>query len=761
MSGSIYRGHLPTADKIAVLVREESLITPAELGRLQIALDRLGVIMRTFEKSEDAITFEPSLVLSFSLQDAKLTKYPTYGVLCGPVEQLAKRPRFVRNLLSYDACFATHPAILRFVKDIRFGARKLDYPCGFFGITAPLTPFHFANPAKKQMVVNTGAIRYPSSDELITRLLAQKLLRVVDFGAHGGTLDAIADQHDALLDCYRDGGVALILPNPSGAQEIGSELFAAISAGVSIIAPHNAVVAERFGNNIWWYDGTLPPARLSQAIRKNFHEIIEDHDRAVKRALAAHEIFAREFALEVLLPNLFDLHHHVLEAKGYVPSRDEEVERTLPSVSYIIRTGNRDKALFKRTLDSLVAQRYPKLVVILVLWSRMPYLEEILAEYSMLTFKIVEDFGKRRSTGICTGMRNVETELFGLLDDDDELHPNHIRSMVKALRYHNRRDWRGDIGLVYSASIEVDNDFPRFEKIEWRDDSYRDRSEHRAIEHFRFYTSTQMASHRWYLMSFLARTSLIDEEILDDPEMDTCEDLCLLLQIAQKTHFAFSGEVTAVHWYHQGSSTRIDALQHASDTRRISDRNHGRYFPSDIKYVSEHSRFWDPNYPSGYVRGRGDIPETPFDAVVIQPKLGKAIRSPAFVETSGVQARIRLLSVLTAWHHYHRFTPDERRRLRNAFWQYFHFRGWRIAIARVGDFARARSELSSLRRPVAESHTPKRVPYLMRAWRHYRRVTPVERHYLRVTFQQHFRQYGLRAAITRTVVFGRNRSKGW
>lgn len=618
-----------SVERVALLLREESVISSAEVDRLHIAFDRLGIALQTFEKSEEVEDFDPNLLLSFSVQDAKLTKYPTYGILRESPNTLSREPRWTRNLLTYDAWLTAQPSVRRFVKDIRFGARKIAAPCGYFALSAPITALEW--PRGEFSGIGCVVDRaYRRNADLIELLKRKGLLSSIDLRTSFPTLAARIGHENALREAYRECGIALILPDPENPEEPSSELFAAISACVPVIAPKNPTLQTSFEDSIWWYDPDRPPGILATVIERLVHHIVQSKQETTRRVLSAHNAFCRDFALEVLLQNLLDLHNYVLDAKGYIPSNEPAMESALPSVSYIIRTGNRDKKLLRRALDSLVAQQYPHLVVMLVLWSRMPQLQDIITEYPMLKFQVVEDFGGRRSTGFCTGMRALTTELFGVLDDDDELHPNHIRSMVKALRYHDGNDWRGPIGLAYSGSIEADANFPRAEKREWHDGTYRDRAEHRAIEHFRFFASSQMASHRLYVQSnaFLARTSLIDDEILDDPEMDTCEDLCLLLQFAQKTHFAFSGEVTAVHWYQQTSSSRVDAAQHEPDTRRISDRNHGRYFPADIKYVNDVSRYLDPNWPTGYLRGIAGVAQAVIGASVATEVTSAALHRP-------------------------------------------------------------------------------------------------------------------------------------
>ena len=119
-----------------------------------------------------------------------------------------------------------------------------------------------------------------------------------------------------------------------------------------------------------------------------------------------------------------------------------------------------------------------------------------------------------------------------------------------------------------------------------------------------------MAQHEWFMMSnaWLAKTSLIDSELLIDPLIDTCEDLYLELQLAQRTHFAFSVELTCIHHFHSlGNSSIVDRKKHVPDTQRIALRNFSRTFVKDTIYDTQYNRvgrnrhtahFTDPFYPA-------------------------------------------------------------------------------------------------------------------------------------------------------------------
>jgi hypothetical protein len=419
------------------MIKKISILTPlkeknnSNIQILMSLFESKGITYQIFYTSDGIDDFGPDCVIALSPQDAKLTRFPTYGFIDKPVKEYLGLPRFVRNILTYDGYITSIADNVQMLEDLLFGARKLN----------------------------------------------------------------------------------------------------------SLIEPVN---------------------------------------------------------------QLEKLHAQTLINKGYVPNLNEN-PANLPSITYIIRTGGRHRKLLERALNSLVAQNYPKINVILCVYKDFDFLDEILQHYSMLNIKIVKREPSIRSTAICDGLAAVKTDLFGLFDDDDELYPNHIRSLVNTLKYHHNRDWRKDIGMVYSGSVIVDDQNEVYESSEYRDMKLANRHERRAIEHFRFYRAEEMSQHNWFMMSnsWLAKSSLIDSELLIDPKIDTCEDLYFELLIAQRTHFAFSAEVTCVHHFHHSgaasNSTVIDKKKHLPDTQRIALRNFSRTFANSLIYDTHFNQVGRPS----------------------------------------------------------------------------------------------------------------------------------------------------------------------
>ncbi|KPF85163.1 hypothetical protein IP70_13300 [alpha proteobacterium AAP38] len=106
-------------------------------------------------------------------------------------------------------------------------------------------------------------------------------------------------------------------------------------------------------------------------------------------------------------------------------------------VDYIVRIGGRDIGFVRRCLDSLAAQTSGGIGVILVRYAPVRGLDAEM-ERQRPHFRRLDliDIASppigptTRSACLWAGLRSVEADLFGMLDDDDALHPNHVASLT-------------------------------------------------------------------------------------------------------------------------------------------------------------------------------------------------------------------------------------------------------------------------------------------------------------------------------------------
>ncbi len=586
---------MKTLSNIAILVSKDTHLT-FELEELQNGLKKAGISSRLFYDNDSILNSKdkPDCVFITSPQDGRLTPYPTYGLINKTRGEYLEIPRFVRNILSYDGYFTFSPILKQTLGDLMFGARKLGtgtLKIDFFPQATTFAPPKL-NTAVPKIVIFEPDLNASKFKNAIYHLL--KTLRntvVVTFSIPSNNLNAdkiiLAKNAADLSSIVNEAGIAICLNSGNQRESsITPAVIKLIASSTFTIAHHTDVLEKYFGENLYYIPSDTSIAELPAKIEEHLKTILLNPNQAIAKAKQAHEIFLSTFAFENMLTKFLEFHQTTLVNKGYLPHPDPAVEAALPSVTYIIRTGGKHRHFLERTLDCLLEQQYPDMRAIFVVHAEFPYMDEIIAKYPSLRIKVIKSLKSMRAQAIRDGMAAVETDLFGLFDDDDEIFPNHVRMLVKALQYNANRDWRGEISMVYSGSIHADDTLTVPERIEFQDYKLTPKNEKRCIEHFRFYSSTMMSQHTWFMPNgWLIRSKFIDNELLVDPELDTCEDLYFELQIAQRGHFAFSPEVTTIHHFHRfGNSTIVDNLKHFPDTQRIALRNFSRLFPQDVVY---------------------------------------------------------------------------------------------------------------------------------------------------------------------------------
>lgn len=254
--------------------------------------------------------------------------------------------------------------------------------------------------------------------------------------------------------------------------------------------------------------------------------------------------------LAALLPD-------IRAAAGFTPTG------AAASVDYIVRVGGRDIGFVRRCLDSLAAQTAPGIGVILVRHGPVEGLEaEMERQRPRLRRLALVDVASPTTRSAClwAGLDAVEADLFGMLDDDDTLHPNHVASLTPLAL-------SGAIAI--SGSVRVWDDaagpFPP------ADPTFEHRALHALPPPDRAYFLA------WNLTvpsnAFLA-PSWLRPAIGPDPGLDITEDTWLLRRLVRVAPFASSWRVsTDFHWRQgQADNTAFSSDGRAEGKIRIADR---------------------------------------------------------------------------------------------------------------------------------------------------------------------------------------------
>lgn len=559
---------MPINIKKIAIIHNAEYSHQTSLESLIKSLKAAAIECNLYENSNHLIDsgFIPDCVLVLDPHEPKLTHYPTYAILDSNPSFLLSYKRFIRNILMYDGHLTNSPLTKKIVEDLMFGARKLGSSVADFKIIPscikPTTKIDFSKSSAANICDRKNPF-YSSAKKLTKKSL------INFYRKHSlANLASGKNKEEEISKLYNKNAIGFC---PLGCDDVNKNisynLLEIIASGALAITNWSEYLYSIFGDTILYIPNHYKKAECIAKVIKYVKWAQLNPELATNKSQKANETYNNHFHWGKMIDNLNELHKKTLVDRGYVKPQNHEA---FPTISYIIRTGGRPQYILK-TLDSLVAQNYPNLQVIFVLYKPLKQLQEIQNKYeSLLKIKIIEDFKQLRSSGIITGMKNVDTDYFGLIDDDDAIHPNHLYSLLNSLKYHNHFSPNKEARVAYSGSYYASNFTKFYEDKEWHDTLLSKKNAKRVVEHFRFYDSDLMMSHLWYMMSnsWIAHKSLINEETVRDIFTHSHEDLYFEMQFAMNTHFVFSCEMTAMHYFHDNNSTNIDKHRNQYDIFR-------------------------------------------------------------------------------------------------------------------------------------------------------------------------------------------------
>lgn len=219
-----------------------------------------------------------------------------------------------------------------------------------------------------------------------------------------------------------------------------------------------------------------------------------------------------------------------------------------PLVSVLVRST--DRPTLERALDSAAAQTWPNIELIVVAASG-PSHRPLPDNWRGRPLRLVPNpplARLNRPQAANCAIDHVRGEWFNFLDDDDELMPAHIATLLASPRPANER-------VLYSRAV------------------VHDLGGH-ATGHSGFagFHAQLYFQNRSLIMATMIHRSLIDEGIRFDPAFEIFEDRDFMIACAARTPFRFVDAVTCVWHAHLGDS----GLSHAHPDQAAL---HERYTP--------------------------------------------------------------------------------------------------------------------------------------------------------------------------------------
>lgn len=199
-----------------------------------------------------------------------------------------------------------------------------------------------------------------------------------------------------------------------------------------------------------------------------------------------------------------------------------------PLVSVIIRS--MDRPLLNRALDSVAAQDYPHIEVIVVaaIGASHRDLPETCGPFPLKLRR--SNFPLPRAEAANAGLDAARGDWINLLDDDDVFLPDHASSLMRALSENP------DARLAYARSLSIENENRRSE----------------FGSPFKFWR--QLDTGFFHSQAAMFARSLLDQGARFDPAFAILEDMDFFVQCAQLTRFIYLERITSMSYRDEGTS---------------------------------------------------------------------------------------------------------------------------------------------------------------------------------------------------------------
>lgn len=274
-----------------------------------------------------------------------------------------------------------------------------------------------------------------------------------------------------------------------------------------------------------------------------------------------------------------------------------------PSVSIIVRTKDRPKML-KYALRSIAEQTYRQIEVVLVNDGGcdldISEIKNILGDVSLIYVRLEKNTGRANAGNV--GIEHARGDYIGFLDDDDELYPDHVATLIGFLT-------QSDYKVVYSDAVFV------FKEYDTEACEFKGRRKELAFSRDFDYDLLVFENYIPFMCLLFSRDVLLDLHGLDGT-LDLYEDWDALIRIGEKYPFHHIKRTTA--YYNQWSA----------DFQISQDNRNRKYLEqSYITVISKHLDKITPErirgYMSGHVYARNLVKEKESLVTNLSAEIGK------------------------------------------------------------------------------------------------------------------------------------------
>lgn len=235
----------------------------------------------------------------------------------------------------------------------------------------------------------------------------------------------------------------------------------------------------------------------------------------------------------------------------------------VPMVSAIITTYKREPSMVLRALDSIIAQTYRDIEIIVVDDSPADYSERDAVRLAVIQRQSenpdisIMYIAHEKNMGACvarnTGLDAANGEYVAYLDDDDEWLPEKIEKQIKVIK-------ESDAALIYCGSICV-NDSTGINVQKKK--TYIRGNAFNQLLYFNFIESTSYP---------LIRKSCLQEIGGFDPLMQSAQDYDVWLRLAERYDIDYVNEPLVIYHEHNGERITTDPEKKINGLKRINDK---------------------------------------------------------------------------------------------------------------------------------------------------------------------------------------------
>jgi hypothetical protein len=551
--------------------------------RISLAAQHIGWEAVEFGNSEDIKQYDPDFVLALHFRTPKLTPYPTYGCLWHPLVFVETESEFIRNILSYDGFLSSSITTDQWIKDRLYNTPKKHFIAPFFTSCNRTT--------YQKPVLDTPHIAYIGTNwdgerykELFLGLEAQNCSRI--YGSQAGWaylrssyLGSLPFDGVSVLNALNQAGVGLCLHREEHTYEgvPSMRIFETVASGAIAICGEHAFIRQQFKDTVLYLDNSLSTAEQIAQILDHLAWIKTHPEQTMEMSREAHRIFVDRFCLEALLTHLEPPHQNLLNDKGFVQHYELQSATDVKanSTQIILRTGDHDLSKVEKTLNSLQQQTYQNFSILLLKDQDRDELDSLISRsVNKISINVLTcDPQQHRSSDLWQGIQSLSTPYFGVVESGTILHPNHLYTLVQLLERFP------DIQIAYSEVIQIQGNSLDGKEIV---NSNPDFDRATLLAKQPTILSRSFPCCRFInLNSFLARSSLIDDFLQQDPHLMALEDVFLMLNLAARGSTLFSYEATC-EIDASSSDPKGDRTIEHDTIQRIHRMMGDREFPSGI-----------------------------------------------------------------------------------------------------------------------------------------------------------------------------------